>query len=208
MAAKNSKPKILHVKRADKFVEIQHESRRTTEQLVDVEKSKNQRSGEKPATRTGESFERIGLKAYEAPLPSFDNALAALTPVVAKAMGCDPAWGKEGIEVTGFGLSYTESGIRTVEINFNKSLLGGAKLHPLKTPAFQIDDGKTTEDGKRQCTPSHAELVVDAIKEAQAYVLGNRSQELLNFKETAEDDEDGKIEQLPGMTNGDPANDN
>lgn len=199
MATRAPKPKILFVKRADKFVIITHESKRASEQVVDVEKSKASKAEDKPATGLRESHEHIDLKAFEAPLPAFDESLRALGPVVAKAMGCDPAWGQEGIEIVGFSLSYTESGIRTVEINFAKSLLGGSKLHPLKTPAFQIDDGKTTEDGKRQCTPKHAELVVDAIKEAQRYVLGERSQELLNFKETAEEGNDDKIEQLPGM---------
>lgn len=194
----------MFVKRADKFVIITHESKRASEQVVDVEKSKNAKSGDKPATGLRESHEHIDLKAFEAPLPSFDAALTALGPVVAKAMGCDPAWGQEGIEIVGLALSYTENGIRTVEINFAKMLLGGTKLHPLKTPAFQIDDGKTAEDGKRQCTPKHADLVIDAIKEAQRYVLGERSQELLNFQEPQPE---SNVEQLPGMKQDDPAND-
>lgn len=186
----------MSVQRADKFVLIDHESKRNTEQVVDVAKSKDQKPADKAATSARESFERIGLKAYEAPLPSFDKALQALGSAVGVIMGAGSDWGQTGVEITALHVSYTEHGIRSAQIVFTKSLLKGSSTHPLKTPFFQIDDGKSNDQGKRQCAPSHAEAIIEFIKEAQRYVLGERSQEMLNFKEP---EAAGSIEQLPGM---------
>ncbi len=120
-------------------------------------------------------------------------------------MGCPSDW-SEGIEVVSLSLSYTENGTRTAIISFSKKLLKGTAFHPLKTPAFQIEDDKSDASQKRQCQPKHADLVVDVIKEAQRYVLGERGQGILGFKEEEKPETDN-IEQLPGMKLSDPAND-
>lgn len=192
---KPTKPKILFVKRTDNFVQIRHEALQTRERAVDVDKQKNQKAGDKPATKEVTSTEEIDLTAHDAPLESFDKALQSLAPVVAKVMDCDPEWAGK-VEITSLSVSHTENGTRTATVAFTRPLLAGASVHPLKTPAFQIEDDKATGE-KAQVTPGHAERVVAVIKEAQRYVLGERSQQTLGFEEQDEDDD--KIEQLPGM---------
>lgn len=194
---KDPKPKILKVVRTDSFVEITQEVSRTSEQKADPKP--DAKAGDKPGTKQVTSFEELRAKTHEAPLPAFDAALQDLGKVVGVVMGAGADWGSKGVEVTGISMSYTEHGIRSAQILFTKSLLGGTSTHPMKTPMFQIDDGKTADQGKRQCAPKQAEAIVDFLKEAQKYAGGERSQELLDFQDDDEDSDDSKIEQLPGL---------
>lgn len=188
--AKTTKPKILFVKRTDEIVDIRHEALNTREQKVVPDKNK---PGE-TKTKEVQSSETITVESPDVPLESFDKALQALGVVAAKQLDCDNDWSGK-IEVISLSISYNERGVRTVVINFIKPLLQGATLHPLKTPAFQIDDDKQSGE-RRQCTENHADRVSAAIKEAQRYVLGERGQGVLGFEE---EEEEAKIEQLPGM---------
>lgn len=199
MPAKTTKPKILFVKRTDEIVDIRHEAMNTREQKVVPDKNK---PGE-TKTKEVQSSETITVESHDVPLESFDKALQALGVVAAKQLDCDPDWGGK-IEVIALGISYNERGVRTVEINFTKPLLQGSVFHKLKTPAFQIDDDKQSGE-RRQCTETHAERVIEVIKQAQKYVLGERGQGVLGFEE--DDEGDDKIEQLPGMSALDPQND-
>lgn len=189
---KPTRPKVLFVKRTDSSVQIRHEAMNTREQAVDVEKAKAGGAKNPPPTKEVQSSEEIDLTAHDAPLESFDKALQALAPVAAKALGYAPD-GADGMEVVSLAISYTEAGIRTATVGVVKKCLGGEALHPLKTPAFQIDDGKTADQGRRQCAPNHAERVAEAIKEAQRYLLGERGQGVLGFEEEEEDDKQTKI---------------
>lgn len=206
MAAKAApKPKILKVVRTDSFVEITQEVSRVSEQKA--EPKPGAKATDKPTMKEVTSFEELRAKTHEAPLPAFDEALQALGSVVGTIMGAGADWGQTGVEVTGVAMSYTEHGIRSAQILFTKSLLKGESTHPLKTPMFQIDDGKTTDQGKRQCAPKHAEAIVDFLKEAQRYALGERSQQLLDYETDEEEEEDDNIEQLPGMKSAPDATD-
>lgn len=194
MATKPTKPKILFVKRTDSSVQIRHEAMNTREQKVDVEKTKNQPAGAAPKTKEVQSSEEIDLTAHDAPLESFDKALQALGVVAAKQLDCDGDWAGK-IEVVSLSVSYNERNVRTAVINFTKPLLQGTAIHPMKTPAFQIEDDKQGE--RRQCTENHGDRIIAVLKEAQRYVLGARGQGVLGFEDDEEDDD--KIEQLPGM---------
>ncbi len=153
---------------------------------------------DQPGTKQVTSFSEMKEKTHEAPLPAFDAALQALGRVAGVVMGAGADWGGQGVEVTGVAMSYTEHGVRSAQVLFTKQLLGGASTHPMKTPVFQMDDGKSADQGKRQCAPKHAEAIADFLKEAQRYAAGERSQELLDFQDDEEDDDD-KIERLPGI---------
>ncbi len=203
-AKKDPKPKILKVVRTDAFVQITREVSRTTEQVA--EPKADAKAGDKPGTKQVTSFSQMREKTHEAPLPAFDEALQALARVAGVVMGAGSDWGDKGVEVTGIAMSYTEHGIRSAQILFTKSLLAGMSTHPMKTPVFQIDDGKSADQGKRQCAPKHTEAILDFLKEAQRYAAGERSQELLDFQTDDEEDDDN-IEQLPGMKKDDEAND-
>lgn len=193
---KNAKPKILKVVRTDTFVEIVREIARTSEQKT----VPNSKEPGKTDTKTVTSSSEFKEKSHEAPLESFDEALQALAPVAAVMIGCDSDWAKN-VSVLGVAFSFTEHGIRSAQILFSKPLLGGETIHPLKTPMFQIDDGKTPDQGRRQCAPKQAEKIVEFIKEAQRYADGERSQTLLDFQDDSDDEDTNpdNVEQLPGM---------
>lgn len=178
------KPKILKVVRTDAFVKVRYETERKSEQTTANDPEKPGQS----KTKTVTSFEEMELTAHEQPLEAFDTALQDLAAVAAKVLDAPPEW-KNGISVVSVAISYTESNIRSAVISFVKNLNATASLHPIKTPAFQIDDGKQGE-GRRQCTPGHADKVIEFIKQAQRYAAGERSQTLLKFQ----DDEGGEGE--------------
>lgn len=189
------KPKILKVVRTDAFVLIRHELSRKTEQATTPDPN----DPGKPKTRLVTSHEEQEIKAHEAPLPAFDECLQSLAAVAAKCLECTPEWAKTA-SVMSVGVSYTEHGIRSAQIALVKTINATNSLHALKTPFFQIDDGKTPDQGRRQCTPKHAELVADFLKEAQRYAAGERSQQLLNFEDddSGTDDDGPELELLDG----------
>lgn len=188
------KPKILKVVRTDAFVKVRVETSRQSEQKTAPDPKKPGETKTKEVT----SFEENEITAHEAPLPAFDEAFQALAPVAAKVLEVTPDWAKN-VTVVSVTVSYTEHNIRSAVIGFVKSINATASLHPLKTPAFQIDDGKTPEQGRRQCTPSHAEKVADFLKEAQRYAAGERSQQLLNFEEDEAEEDEDSVDPLPGL---------
>lgn len=192
---KDPKPKILKVVRTDAFVKIRQEVHRSSEQQTTPDKDNPGKAKTQLVTSTRELEET----AHEAPLPAFDDALQALSGVAANILGCPKEWTK-GITVVALGLTYTEQGIRSAQVSFVKEMKAIEDgLHPMKTPFFQIDDGKTPAQGRRQCAKGHAEQVIEFIKEAQRYANGERSQQLLKFEEEGDDGDDGKIEKLPGI---------
>ncbi len=196
MSTKNTKPKILTVVRSDAFIEIRHEVAKTSEQKTVPDKDK---PGE-PKTKLVTSSSEFREKAHEAPLPAFDAALQALADVIVNILGVGQAW-KKGISVVSLHLTYTESNVRTAVIGFVKQIDATSGLHPMKTPAFQIDDGKKSDDGRRQCAKKHADAVIEFIKEAQRYAAGERSQQLLKFEDDGaeEEGEDDKTIPMPGV---------
>lgn len=194
---KPQKPKILKVVRTDAFVKIRQELAKSSEQKNGPDPDKPGETKTKLVTSSSE-FEET---AHETPLPAFDEALQALADVVCNVMELGQGY-KKGITVTGLALSYTNSNVRTAVISFVKEFNATSSSHPMKTQAFQIDDGKKADDGRRQCAKKHAELVVDFIKQAQKYAAGERSQQLLKFEEDDGDDDD-KTGDLPLGETGD-----
>lgn len=195
MATKEPKPKILKVVRTDAFVEIHREVSSSTE-LTTPNPDKPGETTKKTVTNS----RNLKEKAHEAPLPAFDTAMQDLAGVAAKILDCPPEWRKT-ITVVSVSVSYTEHGIRSVSISFAKSISATGKLHPMKTPVVQVDDGKTEDQGRSQLAEKHAQAVKDFLKEAQRYAAGERSQTLLDFEE--EDDAPEAAEpDLPGIPEG------
>jgi hypothetical protein len=192
--SKPAKPKILKVVRTDSFVKIRQELHRSSEQKTAPDKN----NPGLPTTKTVNSSSEVEETAHEAPLPAFDTALQALAAVACNVMGLGAPYAK-GVNVVSVALSYTNTGIRTAVIGFTKQMDSVDGQHPMKTPAFQIDDGKKPEDGRMQCAKQHAETVKDFIKQAQRYAAGERSQQLLKFDESDDEDvqEDDDTAPLP-----------
>jgi len=159
-AKKDNKPgKMLKIVRTDSLVRYRHEFK--TENGV----------GEGDITE------------HDQPLKKFDDALQALGPVAAKILECDPEWAK-GIVVHSLAISYTKAGTRSATIGFKKSLDSTSTMHGMDTPAFQIDDAGDKEDGRRQCTPTHAKAVMTMIERAEEYAAGDRQQAQLPLAST------------------------
>lgn len=184
--AKSKMPKLLKVIQTDSFVKFRHEVARKTEQSG----ANDPANPGKPKTKEVTSTEEHDITSHDQPLPAFYNALEKLDDVVANVLEVGSAW-KKGITIDGFALSYTKTGVRSAVILFHKQIDAISASHPMKTPAFQIDDGKTPEEGRKQCAKKHAEAMDEAIKQAQRYAIGERSQQQLDFKE-GDDDEGGE----------------
>lgn len=125
--------------------------------------------------------EEQAITTHEAPLPELDAALAALKPVVCEVMGLQKEYAID-MTVYRFQVSTTKHGTRAVQLRFKKAIetIGGG-LHPMATPFFKIDAPADGESGKMEVKPKSAELVKTAIREAERYSNGERSQTLLNF---------------------------
>jgi hypothetical protein len=127
--------------------------------------------------------EEQAITTHEAPLPELDEALAALKTVVCEVMGFQKDYAVD-MTIYRFQVSYTKNGTRAVQLRFKKAIetIGGG-LHPMATPFFKIDEPGDGESGKMEVKPKSAELVKTAIREAERYSNGERSQTLLNFDE-------------------------
>lgn len=125
--------------------------------------------------------EEQSITTHEAPLPELDEAFGALKSVVCEIMGFQKDYAVD-MHVYRIQCSYTKNGTRSVQLRFKKSLetIGGQQ-HPGSTPFFKIDPPADGESGKMEVKEKSAELVKRAIREAEHYAAGNRSQKLLNF---------------------------
>lgn len=193
------KPKLLKLVRDESFIQFIHEVDRATETVSVNDPASPRGAKDAPKTVLQSNVEKVDITSHEAPLPAFDKALQALADVIANVMETGQSW-KKGIVVRSFALTYTKTGIRSVVISFNKRIDATDSFHPMKTPAFQIDDGKTADEGRKQCSKPHADAVIKMIKEAERYAAGERSQQMLKFNdgdEGGDDDDKDNSNELP-----------
>lgn len=122
--------------------------------------------------------------AHEAPLPELTTAFAKLAPVFCEIMEVEPTWA-DGLNVTRLSISYTKAGTRSVRFRATKQLeCRKDYLHKIDSPMVQIDKPADGESGEVDITDKkHVKLVLDAIRQAERYANGERSQTLLNFDE-------------------------
>jgi len=125
--------------------------------------------------------EEQAITTHEAPLPELDEAFGALKTVVCEIMGFPKDYAVD-LHVYRLQVSTTKNGTRAVQLRYKKSLetIGGQQ-HPGSTPFFKIDPPADGESGQMEVKPKSAELVKTAIREAENYSNGHRSQTLLNF---------------------------
>ncbi|MCE5310474.1 MAG: hypothetical protein LLG20_22785 [Acidobacteriales bacterium] len=124
------------------------------------------------------------ITAHEAPLPELSEAFAKLAPVVCEILELEPSWA-DGLSVTRIAISYTKAGTRSVKFKCTKQLeCRKDYLWKLDTPMCQVDKPADGESGQIDIEDKkHLKLVLNAIKEAERYAKGERSQQLLNFDE-------------------------
>lgn len=177
--------KLLKIQRTDSYVRFSHEAKGPT---IKANDPKNPGT-----TKEHVSTEERVVTAHEAPLKSFDTALQALADVVANILEAGQEW-KKGVKIIALSLSYTKTGVRSAAITFAKTLEATGEAHQMATPLFQIDDGATPSEGRRQCSKKHAEAVAVMIREAEKYAEGERQQTMLKFgsDEDGDNDEGGE----------------
>ena len=124
------------------------------------------------------------IVAHEAPLPELTNAFSKLSAVFCEIMEFEPSYA-DGLNVTRLGISCTKAGTRSVRFRATKQLeCRRDYLHRMDCPLVQIDKPADGESGEVDVQDKkHVKLVLAAIKAAEDYANGKRSQSLLNFDE-------------------------
>lgn len=130
------------------------------------------------------AIEERTIIAHEAPLPELTNAFAKLAPVFCEILEVEPAWA-DGLGITRIAISYTKAGTRSVRFNATKQLeCRKDYLHKVNSPMVQIDKPAEGESGQIDIEDKkHLKAILEAIKQAERYAKGERSQSLLNFDE-------------------------
>lgn len=120
--------------------------------------------------------------AHEAPLPELTNAFAKLGPVFCEILELEPSWAN-GLSINRVSISYTKAGTRSVKFFATKQLECRKDfLHRIDCPFVQIDKPADGESGQIDVEDKkHLKTINDAIKQAERYANGERSQQLLNF---------------------------
>ena len=124
------------------------------------------------------------ITAHEAPLPELSSAFDRLGPVFCNILEVEPSWA-DGLSVTRITISYTKAGTRSVKFRATKQLECRKDfLHVVDAPFVQIDKPADGESGQIDIEDKkHLKLVIEAIKQAERYANGERSQSLLNFND-------------------------
>jgi hypothetical protein len=130
------------------------------------------------------------ITAQEAPLDSLTKAWDKLREVFCALLEITEtdAKGKpkypysEGLTVTKLSILRTKLGTRSVVLEATKQLECRRDfLHTLKSPCVQVDHAADGESGGIELDKKLAEIVTQAIHEAERYMGGERSQQLLDF---------------------------
>jgi hypothetical protein len=124
------------------------------------------------------------ITAHEAPLPELQTAFAKLAPVICEIIETEPGWA-DGMNITRIAISYTKAGTRSVRFKCTRQLECRKDfLWKFDTPMVQVDKPADGESGQIDVADKkHLKLIFDAIKQAERYANGERSQQLLNFDE-------------------------
>lgn len=127
-------------------------------------------------TENVEAKEERKITAHEMPNPEFGEALQALTTVVVDVMSFPKDY-VTGMAIAGFSISYTKQGTKSMQIIFDKALdkIGG-KTHRMSTPMFRIDMPADGEDGSVEIDKKSVKACANALREAELYAKGSRSQ--------------------------------
>lgn len=128
-------------------------------------------------TENVEAKEERKVTCQEMPNPEFGEALQALTTVVVDVMSLPKDW-VVGMAIAGFSVSYTKQGTKSMQIIFDKALdkMGGIS-HRMNSPMFRIDEPADGEDGSVEIEQKSVTACHSAIREAELYAKGNRSQQ-------------------------------
>lgn len=121
--------------------------------------------------------ETVSKECPEAPVQECDAALQGLVDVVISVMELPLHWaGKPDartVLITGFDISYTKAGTRSIRVHFTKAFRCG-KTEKLKTPLVQIDDPQEGENEESALADGERVVCNQALEQATLYIGGHR----------------------------------
>ena len=126
---------------------------------------------------TDQGEETVSKECPEAPFKECDDALQGLIDVIISVMELPLHWaGKPDartVLVTGFDISYTKAGTRSIKVYFTKAYRCG-KTEKLKTPLVQIDDPQEGETEESALAIGERVVCNAALEQATLYIGGHR----------------------------------
>jgi hypothetical protein len=145
--------------------------------------------------------DKRAITSYEAPIPSFEEALDALTPVACNILGLGKDYGDDA-KTRSVTISYSKRGTRSCQLQIKKEISATQTTHLITTPKFQFDDAQEGEHGQMECSKAQKKVIEAFIAEAVKYIGDaenppQRLQRLLPLVQA--EPTDG--EELPGVSN-------
>lgn len=133
------------------------------------------------------------VRSNENPLPEFQRALSALTPIILAVAELPTMW---GTDVTVHGLSIAKMrDVRTASVHAKKGVELSSSVLEISTPPALLSQPQTEGAVTPPLAPELIDLVETAIEEAKRYVRGERAQGTLDLDEEAEVDGEDDGEQ-------------
>jgi hypothetical protein len=135
------------------------------------------------------------IECSDMPLPAFDNAIAALAPLVCELIKV-PASYVENMRAV--GLTITDgSGNEQVTIIAAKSLDDANGPLNIATPLRLMDLPEAEGSYSQPLGANQVALIDEVVEQAKAYVLGERAQGQIEFKKEDEDADDDDADTAP-----------
>jgi hypothetical protein len=122
----------------------------------------------------------------EAPLPSFDKAIAALTPLILAILHLPEGYGV-GLKPTGLTIAGKGDAANQVVLTFQKDIEEANGPWNSATPLRFLEHPSTEGTYTPALTDAQVELVSAVLEEAKEYAVGNRMQGVL-LGDTSEQD--------------------
>lgn len=140
--------------------------------------------------RKGEQAnEEVKVTCKEAPLAELDEAMEAFGKVIQGWMDAGSKW-KDTVHPVAVDVSYRKDDTRTVRFQFHRKFAVNEQEESYWTPWVQIDD---SDEDRKDCTAAEERQVNALLGLVEAYINGDRQQQLLPLdapEGNAIDDED------------------
>lgn len=130
-----------------------------------------------------------GVKFRENPMPAFDAAIAALTPLVCELLLLPQTY-TENMKATGLTIADPD-GNEQVCVVAQKSLPDAAGPFNIATPLRFVNAPQTEGSFTPALSANQVALIDEVIEQAKAYVRGERAQGIIKFEGDEGEDEDG-----------------
>jgi len=119
----------------------------------------------------------------EEPLPELKAAFGKLPAVFCEVMALPKDYAT-GLIVTRIEITRTKNGTRSVKLKGKKNLdtIGG-ELHQMAAPFVKIDKPADGESGEVLIGKDAVKKINAALREAERYATGERSQQLIDFEQ-------------------------